>query len=206
MKIYLIRHGADEPGYRGGWSQRGLSDEGRVQARVLGEHLSSRMHEFSVRTIISSDLPRAAETAQEIGTELGLLPIYTSDWRETNNGLLAGMPNDEANRRYPGLYFNTLGMDERYPGGESPQENFNRIRRSFRNLCNQIEAGEVDPNVLLVTHGGVISIIYHLIKGLDWTNRRPLFRAVHTSIHIVESVNGMWQLTSENGTPHLSAS
>lgn len=28
MAIYLVRHGQDEEGYRGGWSQRGLIDEG----------------------------------------------------------------------------------------------------------------------------------------------------------------------------------
>lgn len=28
MRIYLVRHGMDNEGYRGGWSQRGLVAEG----------------------------------------------------------------------------------------------------------------------------------------------------------------------------------
>lgn len=36
MAIYFVRHGQDEEGYRGGWSQRGLIDEGIRQAEKLG--------------------------------------------------------------------------------------------------------------------------------------------------------------------------
>lgn len=132
-------------------------------------------------------------------------PVYSAAWRETNNGVLAGMPNDEAERLYPGLYFRTLGMDERYPGGESPRENFHRIREAFTDLCRRTEAGEVQPNVLLLTHGGVISIICHLIKGMEWTNKSPFFPAAYTSIHTVAYVDGRWELVSENATPHLKA-
>ncbi|WP_302476272.1 hypothetical protein [Paenibacillus sp. DCT19] len=34
LKIHLVRHGADEDGYRGGWSQRGLVEEGIIQASI----------------------------------------------------------------------------------------------------------------------------------------------------------------------------
>ena len=68
------------------------------------------------------------ETSQYIGDSLKLTIEQSKDWRETNNGILAGMLNEEANLKYPGLYFNSLQMDERYPGGESPIENFTRIK------------------------------------------------------------------------------
>lgn len=68
------------------------------------------------------------ETSQYIGDSLKLTIEQSKDWRETNNGILAGMRNEEANLKYPGLYFNSLQMGERYPGGESPIENFTRIK------------------------------------------------------------------------------
>ena len=92
---------------------------------------------FTIHQIISSDLTKALETANCIG-EILQLPVETSqNWRETNNGILAGMPESEARRQFPGLYFNRLKMDERYPGGESPIENFTRIKLAFEQLCNE---------------------------------------------------------------------
>ncbi|WP_260985364.1 phosphoglycerate mutase family protein [Paenibacillus xylanexedens] len=62
MKIYLVRHGADEDGYRGGWSQRGLVKEGIVESQKLGEYLQANQNEYRINTIISSDLPRAVQS------------------------------------------------------------------------------------------------------------------------------------------------
>ena len=73
--------------------------------------------------LISSDLRRVAETAEEISKDLDIPIQFSSEWLETNNGDLAGMLNSEALLNYPGLFYNSLGMDERYPGGESPREN-----------------------------------------------------------------------------------
>lgn len=131
MSIYLIRHGKDEEKFRGGWSQRGLIQEGIQQSKKLGEYLKTYKEDYNIQRIITSDLKRAVETAKYIGDALQLPVEKSKDWRETNNGILAGMPNDEADKRFPGLYFNSLKMDERYPGGESPIENFTRIKKIF---------------------------------------------------------------------------
>lgn len=188
MSIYLVRHGKDEEGFRGGWSQRGLIDEGIQQSKKLGEYLKQNYEEYRIDRIISSDLNRALETAKYIGESLELPIERSKEWRETNNGVLAGMPNDEADRKYPGLYFNSLGMDERYPGGESPIENFTRIKKAFQNLCKQQIDGNHQENVLVVTHGGVINIIYHILKKIEWTNKNKFFQAANTSIHQIEFV------------------
>ncbi|MNY56617.1 hypothetical protein D3C86_1927170 [compost metagenome] len=36
MSIYLVRHGRDDEGYRGGWSQRGLNTEGYSKQYIGG--------------------------------------------------------------------------------------------------------------------------------------------------------------------------
>lgn len=71
MKIYLVRHGMDEDGYRGGWSQRGLIEEGIIQSSKLASHLHEHSETYRIHTILSSDLPRAVETAQIITRRLG---------------------------------------------------------------------------------------------------------------------------------------
>jgi broad specificity phosphatase PhoE len=86
MRILLIRHGQDERGYRGGWSQRGLTAEGFAQARALATHLRVRWR--PIHLILSSDLRRAAETTAETLKAVQTLVQYAPEWREMNNGAL----------------------------------------------------------------------------------------------------------------------
>ncbi|MFD5018094.1 histidine phosphatase family protein [Paenibacillus sp. NPDC058367] len=205
MAIYFIRHGIDDEGYRGGWSQRGLVVEGYRQAERLGCYLKENQSSFNITRILSSDLQRALDTANEIARALSLPVESSQSWRETNNGVIAGMPHEIANERYPGLYFSELRMDERFPGGESPQDFFTRINISFSKLCNELESTDPKENVIVVTHGGVINIIYHILKGLTWTNKNAHFPTSHTSIHKIEYQADMWVVTAENLTEHISS-
>jgi len=202
MNIYLVRHGADEEGYRGGWSRRGLTEEGIAQSRRLGDYLRDHAETYGIRTLIASDLPRAAQTAAEVGRVLGLTAVYSDEWREMNNGDLAGMPNPEAEAKYPGLYFNTLGMDDPYPGGETPAHFQNRTLAAFGELCGRIENGETEADVLLVTHGGVINILYHALMGREWTNRATFYPIDQTATHTVTKTDEGWEITEENVLPH----
>ena len=128
MKIYLIRHGKDDDRYRGGWSDLGLIEEGKKQARQLADFLKEHRQEYPISKIVSSDLKRARQTAEAIQKQLSVPLVLSKNWREMNNGDLAGMPNSVALKKYPGLFFNTLRLDECYPNGESPIIFFNRIK------------------------------------------------------------------------------
>jgi broad specificity phosphatase PhoE len=57
---------------------------------------------------ISSDLPRALETAAIISRAVGVPMIQSAEWREVNNGVLAGMKNAEVEAQWPGLYWRAL--------------------------------------------------------------------------------------------------
>jgi len=204
MIIYLIRHGKDNDNYRGGWSDLGLVEEGINQSKLLAEYLYKNKEKYKIDTLISSDLRRAVETTQEIEKKLNISAKFSSKWRENNNGILSGMLNSEALQKYPNLFFNTLRMDEQYPEGESPVEFYNRIKESYNKLCNRILNGEIGPNVMLVTHGGVINIIYHIVKGIKWTNKcSPLCKLTTTGIHAIEYTVDGWKITISNNIEHL---
>lgn len=205
MAIYLVRHGADDEGYRGGWSQRGLVTEGYRQSERLGRYLKENCSAFPIHRIVSSDLQRALDTANELARELEVSVKCTMDWREMNNGVIAGMPNEIVDERYPGLYFSGLQIDERYPGGESPLEFFTRIRDTFATLCEEQASSQPEENVIVVTHGGVINIIYHIVKELEWTNRSPKFPSAYTSLHKIERQDGKWMISAENQTAPATA-
>ena len=170
------------------------------QSRLLAEYLYENKEKYRVDTLISSDLKRAVETAKQILVKFDI----SSDWRETNNGVLAGMQNSIALEKYPGIFFKTLRMDERYPGGESPIEFYNRIKVSYKKLCNRILNGEIGPNVMIVTHGGVINIIYNIVNGLEWTNKSgALCKIANTGIHIIKYTSEGWKVNTSNKIEHL---
>jgi broad specificity phosphatase PhoE len=203
MAIYFIRHGVDEEGFRGGWSQRGLIVEGYRQSEKLGAYLKESQSSYQIHRIVSSDLQRALDTANEIARFLNLPVESSNHWREMNNGVIAGMPNEIVNERYPGLYFSSLRMDERYPGGESPLEFYSRIKETFKQLCEEQISKNHLENIIIVTHGGVINIVYHILKGLEWTNKNKSFPVSNAGMHKVEYCNGQWELTLENSLKHI---
>lgn len=185
MKIIFIRHGKDDDRYRGGWSNLDLIPEGVVQAKKLAKHLKENESNYNISHIIASDLPRTMTTANFISSELVLPIIKDPNIREINNGDLSGMLNDEALSRYPGLFFDTLKMDEPYPNGESPNDFYFRIKNWFDNFIFNYK--NMDSNVLVVTHGGVINIIYHIVKNIEWSNKSKPFKVSNCSIHILDT-------------------
>ncbi|SDT24134.1 probable phosphoglycerate mutase [Paenibacillaceae bacterium GAS479] len=203
MKIFLVRHGMDEDGFRGGWSNRGLIEQGVRQSRELAKYLYNHSELYGIKQILSSNLERAVETTREIEQTLQIETIYSAEWREMNNGLLAGMPNKAAEEKYPGIYFNTLQMDIPFPGGETPLHFYNRITQAFDNLCIKLENQEIHSNVLLVTHGGVINVLYYLLNGQDWTNKSPFYPIDNTSVHTFEKTLNKWEITEMNLIRHL---
>lgn len=184
MKVYFVRHGKDDENFRGGWSSRGLVPEGVEQAERLANHLKEKNVEYGIKKILSSDLPRATETAEILAKALEL-PLQADErLREADNGSLAGMPNEEALEKYPGLFWSTLKPDECYPNGESPNMFFTRIEAWFEAFLK--ECKDTDGNVLVLTHGGVINVVYHLVGNMEWSNAKKSISVGNCSVHVLD--------------------
>jgi broad specificity phosphatase PhoE len=183
IKLIFVRHGMDDDRYRGGWSSLDLIPEGVKQANQLAKHIKDNNHTYQIAHILSSDLTRTLSTAKIISCELSLPIQNESQIREINNGDLAGMLNDTVLKQYPGLFFHSLEMDEAYPNGESPIEFYLRIKRWFLSVISNYNNAK--SNVLVVTHGGVINVVYHLVKGIEWNNKSRMFKADNCSIHVL---------------------
>lgn len=184
MKFIFIRHAKDDSNYRGGWSSLDITPEGEKQAEELAKFLFNNKTKFNIQKILASDLKRSISTANIINEKLKLPIEYIPELREMNNGVLAGMPNDEAIAKYPGLYFSSLEMEERYPEGESPLEFYNRIKKFLLQVIN--DYCDFDGNVAIVTHHGVINIIYHVIRNVYWNNKNKPITIKNCSIHILD--------------------
>ncbi len=161
MSIVMIRHGQDEEDKIGGWSDNNLSKQGVLDVKKLCEVIP-RNYDL----IISSDLPRAKQTAEIISDATGIPIIYEPGFRETNNGKLKNMTKVEFLEDYTHFIYSNLKMDERYPNGESPEEFFARVEDTLKNIT----AHNQGKKILLTTHGGVITVLLCLKNGWKYSN------------------------------------
>lgn len=199
MNILFVRHGKDSDQHRGGWSQLDLLPEGKREAKTLADYLVQHKEDYHFTKMITSDLKRAETTATILAEVLQLPLEKESSLRETNNGDLAGMLNSEADQKFPRLYFRSLAMDKHYPNGESPREFYQRIKTWFQRFLQ--ENNNSDETQIVVTHGGVINIIYHLVNQIEWTNKSNLFHVKHCSISLLNTKTLVFEV--ENQTDFL---
>lgn len=193
MRIFLVRHGKDDVNYRGGWSLVPLTEEGINQVKKLAEFLNTQKDYYNIEKIISSDLERARQTTNIINEKLNVNVEFTERLREMNNGKIAGMLNKDVEKIYPGLYYNTLRIDERYPGGESPIEFHDRIIKDFKDI---VKENKNHNNIMIVTHSGVINIIYRYINNMEWSNKIKSIKVSNASIYslILDNNNRYFEL------------
>ena len=174
MKIYIARHGQDDDSVRGGWSDCSLTDLGVKQSVDLADEILSKSDEYNIGMIVSSDIIRAKQTALIISEKLSVPVKYDMDFREVNNGDLAGLDNHIAEEKYPNLYWRKLDWEEHYHHGESPKEFYERISNAWDNLRKTLI--DYDKNVLLVTHGGVINVIKCITNEAEYSNKQKYHR------------------------------
>ena len=188
MICCLVRHGKDDDTVRGGWSQQPLTDEGEVQAAELADFVQKSG--LGIQQLYSSDLLRAMQTAQIVADSLRLPIAPKPEFREVNNGNLAGIKNELEAEQYPGSYWNTLAWEQQYPGGESPKEFYERIRCAWDVLQNDIP--ERNENVMLVTHGGVMHVILSIVKGEIYSNQASPRKIRNAELIALKYQSGKW--------------
>jgi len=155
--ILLARHGQTNdnlPPLRfQGFRDTSLNDTGRRQAHELADKVA--VESEPVRSLWSSDLSRARETADIVGARIGLWPRLDPRLREANRGEWEGHLFPEIQRSDPVQYaaWMRAGPDWRFPGGESLQEQQDRVLAALRDVG---AAGELPA--LVVCHGGSIRV------------------------------------------------
>ena len=193
MVCYLVRHGQDDETIRGGWSDHPLTDTGIRQAEELAQKLTSITENAKIHCIYSSDLRRAMQTSQILAEKLCLPVVPLAQFREVNNGDLAGMQNDTALIQYPGLFWNQLRWDQPYPNGESPRQFYERIQAAWVAFSEQLLLE--NKNGILVTHGGVISVIRAILENRAYSNTEMNRKTDYGEIIVLMYQDGSWKET-----------
>jgi len=175
--IYLLRHGLDDESRVGGYSDVTLTNNG-----ILGVEKARCFIEKNIefKEIISSDVRRAVDTTKIINKNLNKQVTYTSLLREQDKGDYNGVLKSSLN---PSDYF--LGKTkiyDTYPNGESLLDLYFRIEK----LLLTIDRWDND---LLVTHRGVINMIYYLLNNKKPDMYKDSFDVIHTSVHKLDLKN-----------------
>ncbi len=156
--VLLARHGQTNdnlPPIRfQGFRDTPLNDTGRAQAHELAERIAAEP--APIRSLWSSDLSRAHETAEIVGAKIGLTPRLDPRLREANRGEWEGHLFIEIERDDPERYAEWMraGASFRFPGGESLQDQLNRVSAALE----EIHATAELP-ALAVCHGGSIRVM-----------------------------------------------
>ncbi len=156
-EIYLVRHGQSTWNDEHRWAGQAdppLTDLGRRQAQKA----SSRLKEMGFRSVTSSDLRRARETAAIMASELGIdLAPPLPELKERQSGDICGLTSQEIGIRFPGLLDRwRAGQIIDIPGGEA-WPNF--LERVLQGLCS---LSSWSGPILAVSHEGVLRAVeYH---------------------------------------------
>lgn len=162
MNIYLIRHGRQNSTLCGVNVE--LAEEGRRQADLLGR----RLQKYHIDGLYSSNLIRAAQTAETINQYLGLQHIIRKDLREISFGELEGKTDEYIHNNYADFKAEQmeLRLDIPYPGGECGADVYKRAMLTIEEI---LKCGKL--NIAVVTHGGVIRALLAGLLGLDMSKK-----------------------------------
>ena len=160
-QIITIQHTQSQHhvnGMVGSWTDWPLTDLGRAQAERIAQRLLP-MLAGKEWTLYSSDLLRAKETAAPLAAGLQVMPILCKELRERNLGPAVGKSVQWLREN---LEMQERTVDDRLFGAaESRRDAWNRLRPLFE----EIMARE-DENIILVSHGDLLSIFNVMWLGL----------------------------------------
>lgn len=202
-EVLLIRHAKQDVDFAGATLGEiidpVLSDQGRQQARLVGDLLSAA----KLDAIFTSTLKRAVQTAEAIAQHHRHLEMQVmDDLREVE--VFRDIPDDKRAEEFLGkdlLEALRLRMlNERswdvYPHSESSYD----FRKRAINSVETAIARSQGERIAIVCHGGIINAYVGHIIGSPYD---MFFRPAHASINTVVAGGGRRVLRLLNDTHHL---
>lgn len=167
MLQILIRHGeslSNREGRVQGQADVKLSNTGRQQATAVASWCKSQSFHKKSCELWSSPLCRARETADVIGTAIGLSAQIEDKLVELNAGVFQGHLWDDLADRFPEdvAQWRSGDVDFQIPGGESRRQLAERGRHALQSLsCRPVDS------MVIVAHGGVLTAALGLLVGRE---------------------------------------
>jgi glucosyl-3-phosphoglycerate phosphatase len=188
VRLVLWRHGQTAWNAQRrfqGLSDISLDDTGHDQAGSAARYLAA-MHPSA---IFSSDLARAAQTAEHL-SGLARLPVQIDkDLRERGGGVWEGLTDAEIRAGYPAEY-----ATWNPPDGEPVAAVADRVAGAFGRIADTLPAGSL---AVLVSHGAAIGLGISRLLGLPEQNR-VLGPLANCAWSVLGRRAGSWRLLEHN--------
>jgi probable phosphoglycerate mutase len=198
--VVLIRHGETEWNragrIQGYYADSPLTAAGEAQARALGACLAGD----ALERLYSSDLGRTRQTVAPIAQSTALPVEFDIAFRERSYGSFEGLTYADIERDFPEDYRKFTSRDPAHaaPGGESPRQFHDRIRAALTTVAE----GAAGKRIAVVTHGGVLSVMYRLVLGMALDAPRD-YKLANASINRFTYAAGKWTLDDWGDVRHL---
>jgi len=131
-----------------------LTQKGKEQIKKIAKKLKKE----KIDIIISSDLLRCRETAEIIGKELKIKPIFDKRLREIRYGI------DEGKSLSEHLAF-WKSYEERFEKAPKGGENYNQVKMRLYNFIKSLEKKYSGKTILLVGHQRPFAMLEGAVKG-----------------------------------------
>lgn len=146
-------------GMVGSWTDWELLELGVLQAENIGRKLAKQLGD-SHYVVYSSDLRRAAHTAEIVAGHLGTVPVFAGELRERNLGKGVGKSVDWLRKN---MECQERTIDDRmFSDAESRRDEWNRLRPFFKRIM-----GGSEDNIIIVSHGDLLSIFNTMWLGME---------------------------------------
>ena len=168
--LIVIRHGETD------WNrQHRFQGQIDVPLNALGleqaRRLADRLSDEPIDLLLASDLQRAQVTAQMVAQAQGRPLRVEPLWREQGFGLLEGLDVPTIQQRHADLWTRWVRHEADYAlpeGGESNVAFHARVMRALHDL----QARHAGARVLVVSHGGVLDMLWRQAHGLPLSGPR----------------------------------
>jgi broad specificity phosphatase PhoE len=200
-RITLLRHGESSGNAQNlfqGHVEYDLTDKGRAQTRAVANRWLEEGLTF--KKIISSPQSRARQTAEIIADMLSLPLEFDSNWKEINNGDLAGLRLEEVDKRDLIPDF----MTPFQPIGDSGESNWALYLRAGQAVQEMIRrpAG----SYLVVSHGAILTRVLYVMLGIipqaNFSGARFRFRNTSFAVVYYDPAKHYWLLERLNDRIH----
>jgi broad specificity phosphatase PhoE len=173
-----------------------LTPLGLFQAQKLAERCAATPFD----ALYSSDLGRAAATAQVIADECACELTFEPRLRERNMGIFQGLTGAEMEARFPDerATYRQLGSTYVFPSGESADQT---IERALHCLC-EIAGRHIDQTLVIVTHGGILMGLFESVLGLPFGSANR-YRRSNAAWNVFTHNSGQWVLETWGDVTHL---
>ena len=202
-RFCLVRHGETDWNVARrlqGHTDIALNARGRAQAMQLAQALKKSSLQFDV--LYTSDLQRAAHTANAISECFNAPAIANGELRERHLGALQGLTIDEAPLAQPELWraHTARELDHDMSGGESIYQFSQRIR----NALEALRLKHLGETLLLVSHGGALDMMYRIATDQALDAER-IAVVPNASLNWISHDGQFWRLDRWADTSHLDS-